>query len=243
MKKTFYLILFCSTALIMYPNISWAQKIDYNHIILPDNALEIEVEEKLVQLAWRNNPSTIILNNNTQLAKLNVRRTELTWLDKVRISANVNEFVIDPARDIYNRSEFYPLYNVSVGVTLGDLFIKPNQTRAAKIEYNSEVESVNAQKLKLRAEVIRLYNNYLLNKELYTIRTEVAENMYNTFLLVEERFKKGEASINEYNSSYGMYKDEQARKAIAYNNLKLAIVNIEEIIGIPLDNVLMNNTQ
>ena len=35
-----------------------AQNVDYNKIILPDGAVVVDLEEKLVQLAWRNNPQT-----------------------------------------------------------------------------------------------------------------------------------------------------------------------------------------
>ncbi|HNT50844.1 MAG TPA: hypothetical protein PKK67_09670, partial [Cyclobacteriaceae bacterium] len=63
MRNSIFLSLLLSSHLML------AQSVDYNKIILPGNVTNIEFEEKLVQLAWKNHPSNQLLYNNLQVAK------------------------------------------------------------------------------------------------------------------------------------------------------------------------------
>ena len=48
------------TILFILPLAVFAQRVDYNKIILPVGATDISFEERLVQLAWQNNPASHI---------------------------------------------------------------------------------------------------------------------------------------------------------------------------------------
>ncbi len=104
-------ILTLSLALFTY--LVSAQNIDYNKVILPDNTGDIEFSEKLVQLAWRNHPDNRNVIEQKEIAELNYKLSKREWLGNFRLSANLNEFNIDPSRDITGRSQFFPRYNLS----------------------------------------------------------------------------------------------------------------------------------
>ena len=110
------------------------QAIDYNTIILPSNIKNISVEEKLVQLAWENNPNNKIEYNNLIIAQKSISITHADWLDIFRITGNLNEYNIDPSA-VDGRNNFYPRYNFGATINLGMLISTPAKTSIAKLEY------------------------------------------------------------------------------------------------------------
>src|SRR5688572_12211951 len=101
------------------------QNVDYNKIILPEGSQASEFEEKLVQLAWRNHPSNEALRREVNIASYDVRIANASWLENVRITANVNEFTLNKASDPFGRAAFYPRYNIGASITLGTFLVTP----------------------------------------------------------------------------------------------------------------------
>ena len=54
-----------------------AQKVDYNAIIVPNLASQIEFEEKLVRLAWNNDPESEAIRRSVKLAEQELRAAAL----------------------------------------------------------------------------------------------------------------------------------------------------------------------
>src|SRR5688500_1214437 len=73
----------------------FGQNVDYNKIILPQSSQSSEFEEKLVQLAWRNHPSNEVLRRQVKIAEYDVKQNNVSWLENIRISGNVNEFTLN----------------------------------------------------------------------------------------------------------------------------------------------------
>ena len=203
---------YCFSIIVFIISISnsFAQDINYDQIILPENAIDISIEERLVQLAWKNNPINNIQQSNIEYARRNIKLAEASWLDNIRITGNINEFVINPSSDEFNRAQFFPLYNVSASIPLGIFISNPQRVKLSRIQHDIEQQNLNQQKLQIRARVLRNYENYLLNRELLAIQTEITENVYNTFALIEDKFKNGETTIEDYNQAFKNYK--QARR-------------------------------
>src|SRR5689334_17714229 len=126
--KIFKIVCF---ALAFLPVKAVAQAVDYNTIILPANAKEISIEEKLVQLAWNNNPSNKLLTNQVNIAKYDVKIARRSWLSQIGAAGNVNEYTINPpANQAFPL--FYPRYNFSATLSLGNLFSDPVKSKKAK---------------------------------------------------------------------------------------------------------------
>jgi outer membrane protein TolC len=221
----------------LFHHSSVCQHIDYNRIILPDNAQNIDDLERLVQLAWRNHPQNQILTNRVDIARENVRVTRGTWAEGLKITGGINEFMISEPVNQTLVGRMFPAYQVGLEIPLSVFSYK--RTRAAEMMVMNEELAINARKLEIRALVAENYQNYRFNQQALQIQTEVTENASNTFALIEDRFKSGEASLSEYNNAFNNYKSEQLRRATAQRNLELAKIQLERMVGVDLNSVLV----
>jgi len=212
-----------------------AQDIDYNTIILPDNAANVDFADKLVQIAWKNNPENEILRRNIRISKHNLNLAKWSWLDNFSVQGNFNEGNVDPPEEAVNR--FFPRYNLGARITLGFFVNTPQNTKIAREHLRISEESLNSRKLEIRSEVLRRYQEYLTNQALLKIQSQVSEDSYASFSLVEERFKNGEASLNEYNRALQDYNNQESKKVIARNQFIISKIDLEELIGVKLESI------
>ena len=228
MKRMIIMLCFGATCLS-------AQNVDYNTIILPQSAGEVEFSEELVRLAWQNSPTTQILNRRINMANNNIKQSKWNWLDQVRVTGNLNEFTINP--DDNERSEFFPRYNISASVTLGTFFNNPKQTKILRDEMEIAIQDVNNQKLALRAEVLRRYQTYMAAKDMLSIRTEALEDSYANYALVEQQFKNGETNLREFNQILEIYNRRRELKNTAERDFYISKVSLEELVGVKLEDI------
>ena len=215
---------------------SFSQNVDYNTIIIPDGVEDISIEEKLVRLAWNNYPTNEIAKREVEKAKYNVTVAGSGWLNRITLQGNLNEFNIDPSANP-NPNNFFPRYNIGVNIPLGIFTETSRKVKIAKEDYKISQLNLNEQKLTLRAEVLKRYQNYLSAKELLKINTEAENDSYNSYLLIEEQFKSGEISVAQYMSTSKLYNDQRAVKTRSENLYQESVISLEEIIGIKLEDV------
>lgn len=224
--------------LVLIPFLANSQSVDYNTIILPDAATDISFAEKLVRLAWKNNPSNRILEREKTIADYEIKQARWSWLNEFRVQGNVNEFVLNEDADVGGRAAFFPKYNITGAVRLGFFVDIPLETKKKKEEYYIAQLNIDQQKLGLRAEVLKRYETYLMNRELLKVQTEATEDLFATFSLVEQNFKNGQASLDDYNKTLDRYNTQKLRKITAQGNFNRAKIEVEEIIGVKLEDVI-----
>ncbi len=223
---------------------SVAQTIDYQQVIAPkgyrgDNI----VEEKLVRLAWENHPVNEIYRTQVNLAEKNVMLSKWSWLTNVKASYNLNEFTINPNAGqtdtgAEGRLIAYPRYNIGIGISLGDILTTPTNVYVAKEEYKIAEHTLNAHKLQVRMEVLERYYQYQLASQLMQIRSEENEEAYANFLLMSEKFKNGEVTLDEYNKMATVYNTARATLAQQDAQLKIEKTKLEALIGVKLETVI-----
>lgn len=224
--------------LVLIPFFAPGQSVDYNTIILPDGASEISFAEKLVRLAWKNNPANRILEREKTISEYEVKQARWSWLDEFRIQGNVNEFVLNDNADVGNRADFFPKYNITGQVKLGFFVDVPLETKKKKEEYYIAQSNIDLQKIGLRAEVLKRYENYLMNRELLKVQTEATEDLFATYSIVEQNFKNGQATLEEYNIMLDRYNTQKIRKITAQGNFNRSKIEVEEMIGVKLEDVI-----
>ncbi len=232
MNRLLALILFSCAPLLLV-----AQKIDYNKIILPDDAKDIQFVEKLVRLAWANNPTNEMLKHQVSAAEYNEKILKRNFLNQITATGNLNEFNINPP----NTTQFpifFPRYNFGATLNLGNFFIDPLRVKRAKEEKMIAVQNVNSQKLTLRAEVLRRYQIYLTNKDLLKVQIEALEDASNLFSTSEQKFKNGEATIVDYNNALEILNTRKTQKITAEREFNISKIDIEELIGVKLEEVI-----
>ena len=199
---------------------------------------ELSTEEKLVQLAWNVRSEQAVIQSDIAIADQEVKVAKWAWADNLRTSFNLNEFTIQGRPDAGDRPLFFPRYNFNIGLTLGDAISNPAQTKIAKQRrLAAEAQRSNVQ-LDLRAEVLEAYHNYRLAVSLYQISTEQNEEGYTNFLMISEKFKTGEATLEEYTTAQQLYNTTRAELAKLETQVEIAQLQLERYIGVSLDQVL-----
>src|SRR5690606_9803060 len=181
------------------------QTVDYNKIILPESSQATDFEEKLVQLAWRNHPSNEALRREVNIAGYNVKQNNASWLENIRITGNMNEFTINKASDPFGRAAFYPKYNFGASVSLGTFFTIPYNIKKCKEMLIVAQANVNTQKLTVRNEVLKLYNEYLMRERIYKLQSQALLDNETSHKLEEQRFRRGEITFDIYSQSLAAY--------------------------------------
>ena len=232
MKK----IVFLSLALSACTSV-FAQDVDYNAIILPANAQNVSFEEKLVQLAWRNDPNNQMIIKQASSANIDIKIATWNWLNYIEVRSNVNEFVLDPGSDPLGRAAFYPKYNISIGVPLGSIGINGMEVKKRRIASSIAEDRIKAQKLAVRSEVLTRYAQYQLAEQKYKIQKETTEQSDVNYKYTEQRFKDGQEDLQMYNSILERNTNQKLRLAEVIAELKIAKYELEAMIGTKLENV------
>lgn len=231
-RNVFYivaLLVFCQ----MMPTILWAQRTDFDKIIQPTDKRAHDFSEVLVQLAWINNPKYEGMQTDSRAERENIKLAQKSWLDGVSASFNINQGNLQPA----SQNSFFPVYNFSASFNLGTILKTNHHVRAAKERLRKVEHNIDQEKLQLRAEVLSRYRNYLYAIEMVKLRTQALEDLRSSYMLAKNNFEKGTASFRTYIEAANAYNNANAEKVSAEHQLALARIEIEEIIGVKLDEV------
>jgi len=229
-------------AFILSVNFAWAQKVDYNKIIAPESSSGMSMEERLVQLAWQNNPSSAMAKGNVAFAQYGLKTVKTEWATQFGVNGNLNEFTIKGFNgddDPLSRANFYPRYNVYVHIPLASFIQRPNQRRAAETRVGYAQDEMNLMKLDLRARVLKIYAQYKQNKEVHDIRTKAQEEESDLFNLIETKFEKNQITVQEYLQAAKSRTEQKVQVALAKSVLDQSEIDLEQIIGVPLRDVLV----
>jgi outer membrane protein TolC len=215
----------------------FAQNVDYNKIILPEYTKSPDFAEKLVQLAWKNHPGNEAVRRDVNVANYAVRQSAAAWLDIVRFTANMNEFTINPQSDVFGRSAFYPRYNISASISLGTFLNIPYTTKINKERLIQAQANVNTQKLTVRNTVMKAYNEYVLREKMYKVQSQLLLDNETSHKLIEQRFKNGETNFETYSASLSNYSNMTVNQLEAERNFRNAKLDLEQFIGMRLEDV------
>lgn len=213
-----------------------AQNVDYNKIIYPSQLTGLPIEEKLVRLAWKNYPANMIAQHEVNSAKQQIGVAGSSWLSLIGVSANLNEFNINPASNP-NQNNFYPRYNIGASIPLGVFIEIPKQVKIAKEGYEISKQKLNQQKLFIRAEVLTRYQVYLKAKSLFELQAQNTELRENNFSVIRERFLNDDATLTEYNNSLDNLNAAKSTSINAENDYIISKIALEAILGVQLESV------
>jgi len=213
----------------------YGQQIDYAKIIVDENNINDDIREKLVQLAWKNHPMNQLIIKDYEIAKITLTQTRWSWLDQFGVQGNINEFTINPNPDI---NLFYPRYNFGVTIPLGILVTLPTSTKVANKELEKADLEIKQQMLITRNQVLKAYQNYLMYEQIYTLRSNIAEEEYANFLIIEEEFENGEVTLEKYREANNGYILELEKRINAKNQLENAKLDLEMLIGVKFEDVI-----
>lgn len=234
MSKSFFILV-----AFLFPLALSAQNIDYKKIILPDDASNVTFEEKLVQLAWKNNPSTTIAREEYVISREEYKIKRAEWSTLFGMTGNLNEFNIREfaGSEATGGNQFFPRYNVYLRLPFSLLVENPHQKNAYRSRIRVAESKVNLMKLEIRNTVLKLYSEYKKAEAILIIKRQSMQDEESNYLLVEEKFKNGDASVEEYIQAQRNRNDMKIQLVIAENDFRQAKLDVEQVIGVGLDDV------
>lgn len=197
-----------------------------------------DIAEQLVLMAWRNDPGLVAFQRNVNAAEYAVKLSNVEWLNLFSFTGNLNEFNINPEADNFNRSQFFPRYNFRAVIPFGTFFSIPYTTKRNRELLFVAEANVAGEREVLKGQVLRAYNNYLMYKKVYEMRVETTLDSENKLKLGEQKFRTGDISFDEYSMIRNGYGEAQVSLYVAEAAYKNSIVNLEELVGVPLDEYL-----
>ncbi len=212
-----------------------SQSVDYDKIIIPDNIYTEDISEKLVRLAWKNYPTNEIAQRSVTVSEKELKQAKWSWFDNISAQGNLNEFTMNPGE--HERALFYPRYNFSARLTVGMFADIPAEIKKKREEVSIAKARVDQQKLDIRAEVLRRYQDYLMYEKLLETQIKNTEDAFASFSLAEQRFKNGAIALEEYNIHLQKYNGEQVLRIQAETKLNIARIDLEQLIGVKLSEV------
>lgn len=213
-----------------------AQRTNFDKVVIPLERLTRDYKEKLVQLAWVNNPDNKVLEHEVKIAEIDKKAAKRIWLESVQASFNLNEGNFR-SEDQTGGNLFFPKYNFSASLSLGSIFKTSSETKRAEQQLDIAHHRVNQRKLLIRAETLSRYEDYLTTVEMLKLRTQAVEDFYATFLAVSKKFKESRSSLEEYNQASTTYYTALENKLRGESEVNLKKISLEEIIGVSLEEV------
>ncbi|MCL6524159.1 MAG: TolC family protein [Thermoflavifilum sp.] len=193
------------------------------------------VAKQLVLLALENADAKAA-ELEVEQANEQLKLAKTDWWNNVAISGNINEYSVNPPKNLTNI--YYPRYNFGGVIPLGIFTTHAHKVRAAR----KAMEIAQMMKLskmeEIKTEVLSRYQDYLMYKQQLNIQSTITENLYNTYLQTEQKFRSGQVSIDEYNKALQSYNEELSKKITIQHDLNVSKLQIEQLIGVPLENVL-----
>ena len=194
---------------------------------------EDQIKSKLIKLALQS-AQIAAADANISIAEIERRKANSSLLSSVNIGGNVNEFVINnsPA------ASFFPKYNFGLSISM-DAFAK---NKAEKKTADQMIIFNKSQKEQLenniRAKVLIQYELYKEKKELVQLQKIAMEEDVAAYEKAQNDFQNDEITMEELNKLYKATITEKALLATKEKDLNIAIIQIEELIGMPLEKAL-----
>jgi outer membrane protein TolC len=195
------------------------------------------IEDKLVAraLAGPAYDRTVHTNN---INDLQVKKTKTSYLNLLTVSTGYTFH-----NTVSNSTNQYLAPGLNVGVTIPiGIFV----TKRIDVKIAKETRAMNRDQQEIlvrqiKGDILSKYKSYQTLQQLLVIENRIIVDQQATFLQIEKKFKDGRINIEEYNSAAKSYNEELANKLKMQLSLDQSILEIEEVIGVPLESVLHPN--
>ena len=191
------------------------------------------IKEKLVDFAL-NNDQIKSAATNILISRIARKKANTSLLSSVTLGANINEFAITNSKV----ATLLPKYNLGLAVPL-DIFArnKAEKNTADQLILISEFQKKLLES-NLKAKVLVQYEIYKEKLSLLQYQKISMEDNLADYELAQKKFQDAIITIDELNKIYRALTAEKAFLATKEKDLNIAVIQLEEIIGVPLKAVL-----
>ncbi|MBL4676122.1 MAG: TolC family protein [Mucilaginibacter sp.] len=189
--------------------------------------------DKLIATAKKNYPEVKVRQATVASSKALLTQSKMAWFDAVTAS-----YIYSPRNSLnLVNPTFFNGYQISISVNLGTLLAKPFATKAAHETYNIAQYQQQQYNLTLEATVKRLYYAYLEAQADLRNRSRAVTDGEVAVKQLKYTFQKGETSFHDYNEALTSLYNQNSFKVITEMNVLTAKTNLEEYLGVKLEDV------
>lgn len=192
-----------------------------------------DIKNRLVRLALQN-PAFTADDAAIEIAVLNRKKANSSWLSSVTVGGNINEFVVNntPA------ANFYPKYNLGVLIPL-DIYPRNKNERKVGDQNIIIAQAAKDQRTnEIKAETLIRYENFKEQRELVNLEKVSVDNNYSDYLSSQDSYADGTITVDALNKIYQGYVVEQFKLVTIKKQLNVAVIQLEEIIGASLSKAI-----
>ncbi len=202
-----------------------------------ENSHASDIREKLVQLAMQN-PVYEMADHAALAATYQIKIAKSAYLGLLSAQGNINEFTI--SKPTYNGTQipyYYPRYNLALNIPF-DIFTRTTNTvKIAQENYYMAAAAKNQKFREIKADVLSKYENYLLAKQLVELQGQITQGEYATLKRAESDFSENLIKLDEVERVQKSYIMEQVKSLTLQKDLNLSKIEIEKVIGVPIEDV------
>jgi outer membrane protein TolC len=201
---------------------------------------ELRIQRQLVELALKS-PSYSASNHQNKINELELKKAKGNWLNLLSISTNYNDQTF--AKQNVNSPIVYPKYFFGLTIPLGVIFSQGTLVKSAKeaVAFSKDQQAQLARGIK--SEVLTKYNQYKLLNQLLILQIELANDISAQLSTTQEKFRKGTITIDVYLTALKTNNEETSKGLQLKSQQEQVKLEIEELIGIPLEAVLQNTSE
>ncbi len=210
-------------------------------------------EEYLVQLAWKNSPEIEGSTYEIEAKRQEISLAKKDWTRNLQAGLNFNDvsfpyFVryglgvkeiggrpIDTSR--FTRIATSPLWQIGVGINFGDLIVRKHKVAFARNKVKISESEQNLKKQKLRGEILKRYQEYLVSKDILKVRLQSLDAAEANKVQIANLFSINKVKFEDYNTANKAYFDALENKVRGEGDIKLKKIALEELLGFKWEKV------
>jgi outer membrane protein TolC len=202
-----------------------------------DSSRSTNIREKLVQLAMQN-PAYEMVDHASLAASYQIKIAKSTYLGLLSAQGNINEFTI--SKPTYNGTQipyYYHRYNLALNIPF-DIFTRTtNNVKIAQENYYITAAAKNEKFREIKADVLSKYENYLLARQLVELQGKITQSEYATLKRAESDFSENLIKLDEVERVQKSFINEQVKSLTLQKDLNLTKIELEKVIGVPIEDV------
>lgn len=200
------------------------------------------IKARLVDFTLKN-PRNTIAELEKRKASAELNKMSAGWLNHVILSVNLNEVTLKTYKvtgaDDTRRNLYYPLWNVGINVPLGTFVTRSSDVKIARRSRDIAIEQQELTDRLLKRTILSLYEEYKTAEEKLKMQRKAEEDER---LALEDADLDPPAGLDPEEAvkiATRRYNQEKVRRLDLERDSNMLKLQMEEIIGVPLGEVLL----
>jgi hypothetical protein len=194
-------------------------------------------ENRLVALAL-SSPEYDASGHQNRINELELKKAKGTWLNLLTVATQLNDQSFAKQTQVGQTAYIYPKYFFGLTIPLGIIFSQGGTVKAARESLAYAKDQQEALARTIKANVLSKYKQYKLYDDLIEMQSELINDVLAMSSRAEENFKGNTITVEAYIAAQRAKNEELAKIKNLQLSQDLIRLDIERMIGIPLNQAL-----